>query len=77
MPLPGEQVEVASRELPRDPEIVSLYKKNGGAWSAAGELIWTEFKLFKKFKPFKMFLAEHGSRRAMSGLFLLCSSKFQ
>jgi len=27
MPLPGEQVEVASRELPRDPEIVSLTKK--------------------------------------------------
>jgi hypothetical protein len=42
-----------------------------------GELIWTEFKLFKKFKPFKMFLAEHGSRRAMSGLVLLCSFKFQ
>jgi hypothetical protein len=46
-------------------------QKNGGAWSAAGELIWTEFK------PFKMFLAEHGSRRAMSGLVLLCSSKLQ
>ena len=26
-PLTGEQVEVAIRELPRDPEIVSLYKK--------------------------------------------------
>jgi hypothetical protein len=35
MTLPGEQVEVAIRELPRDREVVSLYKKNGGAWSAA------------------------------------------
>ena len=26
-PLTGEQVENAIRELPRDPEIVSLYKK--------------------------------------------------
>jgi hypothetical protein len=26
-PLTGEQVETAIRELPRDPEIVSLYKR--------------------------------------------------
>ena len=26
-PLTGDQMEVAIRELPRDPEIVSLYKK--------------------------------------------------
>jgi hypothetical protein len=26
-PLTGEEMEVAIRELPRDPEIISLYKK--------------------------------------------------
>ena len=45
-------MERAIKDLPRDPEIVDLFKKLNAAGSAAGTMIRAGFKSFKKFKPF-------------------------